>query len=284
MVDISIAYDRLRLEEKMLSEKITELGHKVSMIDAKTAQASTSSDLESLGIGDVLLERCVSYYRGMCLTAIAEFAGVNVINNLRVASNCGNKLFMTLLLKKAKVPTPETHFALSSEGAKQCMEQHGYPLVIKPLVGSWGRNIMRVNDADALDAIIESRTITDSGYDRAYYLQELVNRPPRDIRVITVDGQAIVAMYRTSEGFRTNVAAGAKPEVCKITDEIRELAVRASDAVGGGILGVDMMEDATHGLLVHEVNNTVEFKGLASTGQADIPDAIVKFAVRSVKR
>lgn len=284
MVDISIAYDRLRLEEKLLSKKIQELGHTASMIDAKMVRASTSSTKDSLGIGDVMLERCVSYYRGMFFTSIAEFAGAKVINTLKVASNCGNKLFMTLLLQKAGVRTPKTHFALSAQGARDCIEKEGYPFVIKPLVGSWGRGVMRINDADALDAIIEARTVTDSGYDRTYYFQELVKRPPRDIRVITVGGQSIAAMYRSSEGFRTNVAEGAKPEVCEITEPMRELAAQASDAVGGGILGVDMMEDPDRGLVVHEVNNTVEFKGLASTEQADIPQAMVEFALSVAKK
>ncbi len=284
MVDISIAYDRLRLEEKMLSKKVAELGHTASMIDAKAIRTGTSSTKESLGIGDVMLERCVSYYRGMFLTAIAEFAGASVINSLKVAANCGNKLFMTLLLKKAGVPTPETYFSLSAQSARERISEAGRPLVIKPLVGSWGRGVMRINDADAIDAVIEAREITDSGYDRTYYFQELVDRPPRDIRVITVGDQAVGAMYRSSDGFRTNVAAGATPEACEITGEMRELAARASGAVGGGILGVDMMEDRERGLVVHEVNNTVEFRGLASTGQADIPQSMVEFALRSAKR
>ena len=284
MVRLSIAYDRIRLEEKMLSAKASELGCDVTMIDAKTAQAGTSSTSESLGLGDVLLERCTSYYRGMCLTAIAEFAGVLSINSLEVASKCGNKLFMTLCLQKAQVPTPETRFALSAEGAVDCAERSGYPFVVKPLVGSWGRGIMRIDDRDTLDAMIETRTITDSGHDRTYYFQELVKRPPRDIRIITVGGNVVAAMYRSSEGFRTNVATGATPEACKVTDEMREIALRASEAVGGGVLGVDMMEDPERGLVVHEVNNTVEFKGLASTGQTDIPGAIIRFAIESVKK
>lgn len=284
MVDISISYDRLRLEEKMLSEKIKELGHTASMIDAKVTHASTSSTKKSLGIGDVMLERCVSHYRGMFMTSIAEFANAIVINSRQVVSNCGNKLFMTLLLEKAKVATPKTYFALSAQGARECADAAGYPLVIKPLVGSWGRGVMRVNDSDALDAIIEVREVTDSGFDRTYYFQELVDRPPRDIRVVTVGGEPVAAMYRSSEGFRTNVAAGAKPEACKITPEMAELATRASKAVGGGVLGVDMMEDSKRGLVVHEVNNTVEFKGIASTGQADIPQAIVEFALRTAKK
>ena len=284
MVRIGIAYDRLRLEEKMISSKASELGHEPVMIDAKAACAGTDSTRESLGLGDIVLERCISYYRGMALTAIAEFAGVEAINGLGTATVCGNKLFMTLALKKAGVPTPKTHLALSADGAVACAEKWGYPFVIKPLVGSWGRGIMRIGDRDALDAVIEARTITDSGHDRTYYLQEIIDRPPRDIRIITVGGEAVAAMYRESEGFRTNVAAGARPEACKMTPQMRELALRASEAVGGGILGVDMMEDPGRGLLVHEVNNTVEFKGMASTGQADVPAAIVGFAAGRARR
>ena len=283
MVRISIAYDRLRVEEKMLAKSASGMGHEAHMVDAKSVSASTQSSAASLGLGDVVLERCVSYHRGMCFTAIAEFAGVTSINSLDVASRCGNKMFMTLLLQKARVPTPRTHFALSAEGAVDCFGREGYPLVIKPLVGSWGRGVMSVNDRDTLDAIMEARAVTDSPHDRLYYLQERIRRPPRDIRVITVGGEAVAAMYRESGGFRTNVAAGARPEPCAITPEIGELAARASEAVGGGVLGVDMMEDAERGIVVHEVNNTVEFRGMASTGQADVPGAIIEFAARTAR-
>ncbi|MCY4252204.1 MAG: RimK family alpha-L-glutamate ligase [Thaumarchaeota archaeon] len=283
MVRISIAYDRLRVEEKMLAASAAELGHEASMLDAKSMEAGTEGTAASMGLGDAVLVRCVSHHRGACVAALAEFAGVTAINSLEVSSRCGNKMFMTLLLRRAGVPTPRTHFALSAEGAVGCMGREGYPLVIKPLVGSWGRGVMSVGDRDTLDAIIESRSVTDSPHDRLYYLQERVERPPRDIRVITVGGEAVAAMYRESAGFRTNVAAGAAPRACEITPEIAELAAGASDAVGGGVLGVDMMEDASRGIVVHEVNNTVEFRGMASTGQADVPAAIVAYAARAAR-
>jgi [lysine-biosynthesis-protein LysW]--L-2-aminoadipate ligase len=210
---------------------------------------------------------------------------VPVINEFQVANNCGNKMFMTLLLKKHNIPTPKTYFSFSKDAALECIEKVGYPLVIKPIIGSWGRGVMPVKDRDTIDAVIETRELSDSPHDRIYYFQELIKRPPRDIRVITVGDNAIAAMYRKSSGgFKTNIALGADPEICEITSEMEELAVKTSKAVGGGILGVDMMEDEKRGLVVHEVNNTVEFKGLAKVAKGNIPKEMIEFAVSSVRK
>lgn len=286
MTEICIVFDRLRTEEKMLRDEAAGLGCGTSMLDAKTVRISTESRPDDTGLGDVVLERCISYFRGLHFTSCVEFMDVPVINRFDVASACGNKMFMTLLLKKHGVPTPRTLFALSKDAARESMENAGCELVIKPVIGSWGRGVMRVGDRDTMDAVIEMRELSDTPYDRIYYLQELVPRPPRDIRVITVGGRAVAAMYRNSVGggFKTNIALGADPQVCKITPEIEDLAARASDAVGGGILGVDMMEDERRGLVVHEVNNTVEFKGLARVADANIPGEMVRFAIRQARR
>ena len=182
------------------------------------------------------------------------------------------------------MPTPRTYFSFTSASAAEGLEETGYPLVIKPVIGSWGRGIVPIRDRDTFDAISEIREVTDSPHDRIYYLQELVKRPPRDIRVITVGDEPVAAMYRRSSGgFKTNLAIGAEPEICEITKEIEDLAVRASKAMGGGILGVDMMEDEKNGLVVHEVNNTVEFKGLARVAQRNIPKAMVEFALGQIR-
>jgi len=136
-----------------------------------------------------------------------------------------------------------------------------------------------------MDAIFEIRELTDGPHDRIFYLQELIKRPPRDIRVITVGDQAIAAMYRKSTGgFKTNIALGADPEICQMTNEIEELCVKASKAVGGGILGVDLMEDEKKGMVVHEVNNTVEFKGLAKVTKKNIPKEMIEFALNSTRK
>jgi len=285
MSKLRIVFDRVRSEEKMLEEKAVELGHDTKMIDAKITQINTESKRNDFDFDDVVLERCVSYFRGLHFTACLEFLDIPVINKFAVANNCGNKMITSILLKKHNVPTPKTYFSFSSETALENLEKIGYPMVIKPVVGSWGRGVMALKDRDTADAIIEVRELNDGPLDRIYYLQEMVKRPPRDIRVISVGDQIVAAMYRTSTGsFKTNIALGAEPVPCEITKELEDISLKASRAVGGGILGVDLMEDETRGLVVHEVNNTVEFKGLAKVAKKNIPKEIIDFAVKSAIR
>ncbi len=285
MSKVCIVFDRLRTEEKMLQKEALDLGHDAVMLDAKITQINTDSKREDYDFGDIVLERCVSYFRGLHFTASLEFMDVPVLNKFDVANICGNKMFMTLLLKKNNIPTPKTYFSFSSESAAKNLETVGYPLVIKPVIGSWGRGVMPIKDKDTMDAVLEIRNITDSPHDRIYYLQELIKRPPRDIRVITIGDEPIAAMYRKSSGgFKTNIALGAEPELCEITKEIEDMAIKASNAMGGGILGIDMMEDDERGLLVHEVNNTVEFKGLAKVAQRNIPKKMIEFALNYVRK
>ena len=285
MSKVCIVFDRLRAEEKMLEKEASNLGHDTVMLDAKITQVNPDSKKEDYDLGDVVLERCVSYFRGLHFTSALEFMEIPVINKFEVAHVCGNKMFMTLLLKKYNIPTPKTYFSFSSESAAENLEREGYPLVIKPVIGSWGRGVMPIKDKDTMEAVFEIRDITDSPHDRIYYLQELVERPPRDIRVITVGDRPIAAMYRKSSGgFKTNIALGADPELCEITKEMEDMAAKASEAMGGGILGVDMMEDDKNGLVVHEVNNTVEFKGLARVSEKNIPKEMVEFALNYVRK
>ena len=285
MSKICIVFDRLRTEEKMLEKEASDLGHDAVMLDAKTTQINTDSKRKDFDFGDVVLERCVSYFRGLHFTASLEFMDVPVLNKFQVANQCGNKMFMTLLLKKYNVPTPKTYFSFSSESASENIEKIGYPLVIKPVIGSWGRGVMQLKDKDTADALFEIRDITDSPHDRIFYLQEVIKRPPRDIRVITVGDEPIAAMYRKSSGgFKTNIALGADPELCEITKEIEDISTKASKAMGGGILGIDIMEDEKRGLVVHEVNNTVEFKGLSRVSRRNIPKEMIEFALNYVRK
>ena len=284
MQKICIVFDRLRTEEKLLQKKAEELGYETSMIDAKITSFDTDSKPENFDFGDVVLERCVSYYRGLHFTDCLEFLDIPVINKFDVANTCGNKMITSMLLKKNNIPTPKTYFSFSAETALENFENIGYPLVIKPIIGSWGRSVMPIKDKDTAEAVIENRQVTDGPQDRIYYLQEMIDRPPRDIRVITVGDQAVSAMYRKSSGgFKTNIALGADPELCQITKEMEDLCEKTSKAVGGGILGIDLMEDKERGLVVHEVNNTVEFKGLVKVSEKNIPKEMIDYAVRNIK-
>jgi [lysine-biosynthesis-protein LysW]---L-2-aminoadipate ligase len=286
MVEVSILCDKVRFEEKSLFEKTQSIGIKSKIVDAKTLTIGTYTKDKDFPLGDVILQRCVSYYRGLYLTACLEFLGFKVINRFEVGQICGNKLITSIRLTESKIPTPKTQFAFSAESGLETIKKTGFPVVLKPVVGSWGRGIYPLRDLETASMIIEMREEDDSPLSRIYYIQEMVDRPPRDIRCIVIGDQVLTAIYRHSSQseWRTNVALGGKVELAPITKEMEDLALGAAEAVGGGILGVDMMEDKNRGLVVHEVNNTVEFRGAASVSKADIPNQMIEYAVKLARK
>ena len=280
MTKVCIIYDKVRFEEKALYDKAAEKGLQAQLTDAKTVTVGTDSKPGDLALGDVVMQRSVSHYRGLYLTSCLEFLDYPVINRFQVAETCGNKLVTSLVLAKNGIPTPKTQFAFSAEQAMDVIQKTGLPLVLKPIVGSWGRGVFPLRDEETASMIIEMREENDSPLSRIYYVQEMIDRPPRDIRCIVVGDKVVTAIYRYSaeSEWRTNVARGGKAELAPITKELEDMALRAARAVGGGILGVDLMEDKGKGLVVHEVNNTVEFRGAATVSTTDIPGAMIEYA------
>lgn len=272
----------VRFEEKALYERAQKKGIKSQIVDAKTITIGTNSKKNDLMLGEMILQRCVSHYRGLYLSASLEFLDFKVINRFKVSETCGNKLMTSIALAKNRIPTPRTQFAFSAESALETISKTGFPLVLKPIVGSWGRGIFPLRDRESANMILELREEDESPLSRIYYVQEMIDRPPRDIRCIVIGDQAVTAIYRYSaqSEWRTNVARGGKVELAPLSEEVEDLALRTAEAVGGGILGVDMMEDKDRGLVVHEVNSTVEFRGAASVSQADIPGAMIDYAVK----
>lgn len=282
MVQLCILYDKVRFEEKALYERAQKKGIKSQIVDAKTITIGTNSKKKDLMLGEMILQRCVSHYRGLYLSASLEFLDFKVINRFKVSETCGNKLMTSIALAKNRIPTPRTQFAFSAESALETISKTGFPLVLKPIVGSWGRGIFPLRDRESANMILELREEDESPLSRIYYVQEMIDRPPRDIRCIVIGDQAVTAIYRYSaqSEWRTNVARGGKVELAPLSEEVEDLALRTAEAVGGGILGVDMMEDKDRGLVVHEVNSTVEFRGAASVSQADIAGAMIDYAVK----
>lgn len=255
-------------------------------IDAKEVYINASEDLGVIknAFGDIVLQRCVSYFRGLHLTALLENMGLPVINSFQTSLICGNKLFTTLALIKAGLPSPKTYAAFTPETAVKVLDTIGYPAVLKPVVGSWGRMVALIKDRESAQAVIETREEMKNALLQIYYIQELVKRPPRDIRVIVIGDEVVAASYRYSPSgdWRTNVARGGISKPCPVTPELEQLALKASQAVGGGVLAVDCME-GPNGFLVNEVNNTIEFKGISSTTKVDIASKIIKYTVKTVK-
>lgn len=279
--EITVLYDTIRWEEKALLEAGKKKNIDIQMVDCK--KLFLDLDKKTNGFGTVL-QRCVSYYRNVHSTAALEGMGVNVINCLKTGIFAGNKLYTHMLLKKSGVPTPFANVAFSKDAALESLEKTGYPKVIKPTVGSWGRLISKLNDRDSAEGIIESREKMYPIY-QIHYLEEFVERPPRDIRAIMVGDKVVAAIYRYSANgsWKTNMALGGRAEACKVTPELEEICIKAKNAVQGQIVGVDLMESKERGLVVHEVNNTTEYKNTVRVCDVDIPSLMIDYALNSSK-
>lgn len=280
-------YDRIRWEEKALINASKKAGVELKTVDAKKVYIEATDDAVALAekFGDVAIQRCVGYFRGLHITAILEKKGLPVVDSFQASLTCGNKLLTTLELIKAGLPSPKTLMAFTPETALKALDSLGYPAVLKPVVGSWGRMVAIAKDRQSAQALIETREEIRNALLHLYYIQEFVKRPPRDIRVIVVGDQVLAASYRypPPDDWRTNVARGGASKPCPLTPELKQIALKAAEAVGGGVLAVDCME-GPEGLLVHEVNSTIEFRGLSSTTDVDIAKEIIDYVVGVAKK
>ena len=274
-----ILYDVVRWEEKALYEAAIKKGIKVENLDCKNIRIDLN-DKNSKYSGEVVLQRSVSYFKNVHSTAALEGLGAQVINSLYTAIMCGNKMYAHMELQKAGIRTPKAMAAFSEESAIEALDKIGYPAVIKPTVGSWGRLIALLRDKEAARAVIEDREHMFPLY-QIYYFEEFVKRPPRDIRAIVVGDRVVAAIYRYSgQGeWKTNMALGGHAEMCPVTNELEDVCLKATNTMHGEIVGVDLMESDTQGLVVHEVNNTTEFKNTVRVTGIDIPGLIIDYAI-----
>jgi [lysine-biosynthesis-protein LysW]--L-2-aminoadipate ligase len=228
----------------------------------------------------LVLNRCISQTRRLHLSRIFEAGDVPVISSSRTISNCDDRIAMHLALAGAGLPLPATAVALAAEHGVDAIETVGYPAVVKPVGGSWGRLVARVSERDAAEAVVEHRAAMRSPQHGIVYAQAYVDKPGRDIRVLVLGDRVPAAMYRRSEHWVTNVARGAEVEACPISPELRELALRAAASVGGGAVTIDLLETRDGELLVNEVNSLIEFRGLAAATGVDVAGEIVDHAMR----
>ena len=279
---IAVVYDRLRPEERMLFEAFEREGVAFDQLYAPHI-AVDFSEAQDFTKYDVIVNRCVSQTRGLELARIFEAYGVKIINSSTVIETCGDKLATNAALARDRVATPRTGVAFTSDAAVKLAESFGYPVVLKPVTGSWGRMVSKVSDRDALEAIIEHKEVLGGPQHKVFYIQEFVKKPGRDIRVFVVGEEVIAAIYRSSEHWITNTARGAKASNCELYDELNEVSLKAAKAVGGGIVAVDLVE-SDDGLLVIEVNHTMEFRNSVTTTGVDIPARVVQYAASLVVR
>ena len=273
---VALLCSRVRVEEKLLREALVHRGAEVERVDDREVVLDLTAPWRDV---DVVLERSLSQTNALAALQVFEAWGVPAVNRYAVTALCNDKLSTSAALTAAAIPTPRTVVAFTAESALQAVERIGYPVVLKPLTGSWGRLLARINDRDAAEALFEHKAMLGSHEHSVFYLQEHCNKPARDIRVFVIDGEPICAIYRESEHWITNTARGATTSDCPVTPEIASLSRRASAAVGGGVLAVDLLEDSDR-MLVSEVNAGMEFRNSIDVTGVDIPGRVADFLLR----
>ncbi len=283
-----MVYSRLRNDERMLLDAAQRRGLEVVPIFDDEVVLDIAQKPWDV---DVVLERSISYYRGIYVLKFLAAHGIPAVNTYQVAARCGDKAETSLLLARAGVPTPATRVAFTREAALKAAAQIGYPVVLKPTMGSWARLLAKVDNEEQADVVLEHKEALNNPLQQIYYVQEYVQKPAsadgqsahRDIRAFVVGDQTIAAIYRNSPHWITNTAKGGQASNCPVTPEMHEFCQKAADAVGGGVLALDLME-SRDGLVCHEINHTMEFKNSVAPTGVDIPGKVLDFCVAQAKR
>jgi len=270
-VRVGFLHSLIRKEEKLLIGEFSRRpGVELVMVDDR----KLVFDLERGPDVDVVIERSINHSRALHALRLFKSLGIPCVNSYDVSQTCGDKILTAVALRDSGVPQPGLRIAFTQESALEAIEEIGYPVVLKPAVGSWGRLLSKVNDRDAAETILEHKTVLGSYHHSIFFIQKYVRKKGRDIRAFVVGDECVAAIYRTSGHWITNTARGAVASNCPVTPELAELSVNAAGAVGGGVLAVDVME-SDDGLLVNEVNYTMEFRNSIDTTGVNIPDKVI---------
>ena len=276
-----VLVSRIRVEEKLLFEELNKRGIEFDRI----YDNEIIFHLEEKPFNyDVILERSLHHGRALYALKVLNDWGIPTVNTYEVAQTCGSKFLTTQAIIHHGIPTPKTTLSFTPESTIQAIEEMGYPVVIKPSVGSWGRLLAKINDREAAEAVLEHKETLGNYEHSIFYVQEYIKKPQRDIRAFVVGDETICAIYRGSEHWITNTARGGQATNCPVTPELNDLCVRAARAVGGGVVAIDVFEDADRGLLVNEVNYTMEFRNSIDTTGVNIPGRVVDYCLKVAKQ
>jgi [lysine-biosynthesis-protein LysW]---L-2-aminoadipate ligase len=279
MIQVGFLYTRLRVEEKHLLDEL-EKHPDVNVV--RINDGDSFFDINQLPEPvDVLFERSISYSRGLYISRIFEAHGVPVVNPVAVAERCGDKYITSQILASSGIATPKVLMAFDEESALRATEAMGYPCVLKPVIGSWGRLLAKVENREMAEALIEHKATLGVNH-QVFYVQEYINKPGRDIRAFVIGDQTICAIYRSSENWITNTARGGVATNCPVTDEIAEICKQAAHAVGGGLLALDLFE-TEYRLTINEINHTMEFRNSIETTGVNIPQRMIDHVLQQVR-
>ncbi len=278
-IRVGFLHSLIRKEEKLL---VTEFKKRPNVELVMLDDREMTFDLTAKPEVDVIVERSINHSRALHALRLFQSLGIPCVNTYDVSLTCGDKILTAVALKDHDVPQPDLRIAFTETSALEAIEELGYPVVLKPAVGSWGRLLSKINDRDAAETILEHKTVLGSYHHSIFFIQKYIAKKGRDIRAFVVGGECIAAIYRSSEHWITNTARGASASNCPITPELADICVAAAEAVGGGVLAVDLFE-TEEGLLVNEVNYTMEFRNSIDTTGVNIPDKVIDFVLSSAR-
>ena len=274
-IRVGFLHSLVRKEEKLL---ITEFNKRPNVELVMLDDREMSFDLKSRPNVDVVVERSINHSRALHALRLYQSLGIPCINTYEVSQTCGDKILTAVALEDNNIPQPDLRIAFTEDSALSAIEEMGYPVVLKPAVGSWGRLLSKINDRDAAETVLEHKTVLGSYHHSIFFAQKYVEKKGRDIRAFVVGDECIAAIYRSSEHWITNTARGAIASNCPLTENLADICVRAAKAVGGGVLAIDLFE-SDEGLLVNEVNYTMEFRNSIDTTGVNIPDKVIDYVI-----
>lgn len=273
---LAVLLSRVRQDEKLLFQALDKRQLEwTALNDGEIQFELTGAPLPF----DLVLIRSISQSRAYYSAQALNSAGVTTINQASVINTCNDKAVCTAVLAAAGIPSPKTVLAYTPESALAAIEAMGYPVVLKPVTGSWGRLLAKINDREAAEAVLEHKATLGSYLHSIFYIQEYIPKPERDIRVVVLGNEPVAAMYRNANHWITNAARGSFCTSCPLTAEIKDLAILTAQAVGGGAVAIDLME-SDRGLMVTEVNATFEFKALTEATGIDVAGQLVEYALK----
>jgi len=279
-IKIGILHSTIRKEEKLLMEAARKKNVEIKLIDIREEIFNPQNYKVDV---DLVLDRSVSTIKGLQALLFFESLGVPTVNRYEVSSLCADKFATSLILYKKGIPIPKFALVFSEKQALEAIKAlGGFPVVIKPTHGSWGRLLAKINDKESLEAILEHKEILGSPQHHSFYIQEYVQKPGRDIRAFVIDGEVVCAIYRHSSHWITNTARGAKVSKCKVDSQLIEICKKASEAVGGGILGIDIFE-TKEGYKINEINHATEFRNSEEPTGVSISGAIIDYCIKLLK-
>jgi len=227
------------------------------------------------GFGAAITQKI--FFRLDVLRAIEEY-DVKLINSRESLEIASDKFLTSVFLERHNIPTPKTVICEDPNSALEAFEELGGDCVFKPLFGSKGIGITRLNDR----AFAENVIFSLSRLNEVFYLQEFIEHYNRDIRILVLGDEAVAGMYRVGDNWKTNIFAGAKAKPLEISDELENLAIKTAQITKTEIAGVDIIE-SSKGFQVLEVNSIPGFTALQKVTSINLPEEIVNYYLKSAK-